>query len=173
MCETHSRIFYEHNSSLKTSSCLPNTLSESFLSRGCRHLGDSRCNISWDWWIATRGGGNACKFNVKIRTCLSAYKSLLHFAQQSWNSLWQGEWEILFSPKHFFWQIPEASKCDQWSTEPLSEKKLSPPGIARALPYISFIPKISFVSKSAECAGQRQFKGLIFERWPPGKKVNF
>lgn len=80
---------------------------------------------------------------------------LLLLAQKYWNSFWQREREIPFSPKHFYWQIFEDCKCERWSTGPLFERKQSPSRVvAQAQDFVSFIPKAFFLPKSLwKCAG--------------------
>lgn len=119
----HSRIVCEHKSSLENIIWLTQHLVWIFVVKELQILGFFRLNMSWIWWVGTRWGTNTCKLIMEIRDVPSA-NPLLCVPQQSWNSIWRGEWEVLSSPKHFYWQILEDSKLDQWSTGPLRGNRL-------------------------------------------------
>lgn len=96
----HSRKFCEHKPSLENRIWFTQNLVWIFALKERQALGWVKCN-NWGWWIGKRWGRNACKSKVEIKDSPLA-NPVFHLAQQSWNSIWQREWEILFSQNTSF-----------------------------------------------------------------------
>lgn len=112
-----------------------------------------------------KGRQKCMQFNVEIRKIFSSCKSLTSSCPIILEFSLTRRVGVLFPPKHFFWQTLEDSECDQWPMGPLSERKQSPPRVVeQAQPFISLIPKASFLPKSVwKYVGQTLQKGLSFE----------